>query len=181
MKLIQVSNYELKIADEALLVRPFRKLWNQDRSKSKEQFYKQMSVIFYTYSPSSNYSYIVDERERMKEVLSQEGIIDFHPTADFKEAVEIYKKLTRTPSTELLADVRLTIDKVRQALNSVNFNDLEEKDKVSAINTVTSVVGKIPTLIKNLADAEKAVTKELEETTNARGSQELTVFDIDRE
>lgn len=181
MKLIQVSNYELKIADEALLVRPFRKLWNQDRTLKKELFYKQMSVIFYTYSPSSNYSYIVDERERMKEVLSQEGITDFHPTADFKEAVETYKKLTRTPSTELLADVRLTIDKVRQALNSVNFNDLEEKDKVSALNTVTSVVGKIPKLVKDLADAEKAVTKELEETTNARGSQELTVFDIDRE
>lgn len=181
MKLIQVSNYELKIADEALLVRPFRKLWNQDRTLKKELFYKQMSVIFYTYSPSSNYSYIVDERERMKEVLSQEGITDFHPTTDFKEAVEIYKKLTRTPSTELLADVRLTIDKVRQALNSVDFSDLEEKDKVSALNTVTSVVGKIPKLVKDLADAEKAVTKELEETTNARGSQELTVFDIDRE
>ena len=39
MKLIQVENYELKIADEALLVKPIRKLWNQDRSQRKEQFY----------------------------------------------------------------------------------------------------------------------------------------------
>ena len=73
MKLITVENYELKIADEALLVKPIRKLWNQDRSKGKEQFYKQMSVLFFTYSPSSNYSYIIDEKERMKEVLLQEG------------------------------------------------------------------------------------------------------------
>ena len=75
-------------------------------------------------------------------------------------------------------DVKLTVDKVRQALNSINFDDLEEKDKVSAINTVTTVVSKIPKLVKDLSDAEKAVTKELEETGNARGSQELTIGDL---
>lgn len=179
MKLISTENYELKVADEALLVKPIRRLWNMDRSAKKERFYEQMSIIFYTYSPASNYSYIVDEKERLKEVCEQEGIKDFKPTPEFKAAVEVYKKLVRTPSTELLADVRLTIDKVRQALNSINFDDLEEKDKVSAINTVTSVVSKIPKLVRDLADAEKAVTKELEETSNARGSQELTVFDVD--
>lgn len=181
MKLIKVENYELKIADEALLVKPIRKLWHQDRSQGKEQFYKQMSVLYFTYDPGSNYSYIVDEKERMKEVMQQEGIKEFKPSSDFKEAVKIYKQLVRTPSTELLNDVRKTIDKVRQALNSINFGSLEEKDKVSAINTVTTVVAKIPKLVKDLSEAEKAVTKELEESSNARGSQELTVFDIDKE
>lgn len=75
----------------------------------------------------------------------------------------------------------MTIDKVRQALNSIDFDSLDEKDKVNAINTVTSVVSKIPRLIKDLSDAEKAVTKELEETSSARGSQELTIFDIDKD
>lgn len=181
MKLISTENYELKVADEALLVKPIRRLWNMDRSLKKEKFYEQMSVIFYTYSPASNYSYIVNEKDRLKEVCEQEGIKDFKPTSEFKAAVEVYKKLVKTPSTELLADVRLTIDKVRQALNSISFDSLEEKDKVSAINTVTTVVSKIPKLVRDLADAEKAVTKELEETSNARGSQELTVFDVDRD
>jgi len=40
MKLISVENYKLKVADEALLVKPIRKLWNQDRSKGKEKFYQ---------------------------------------------------------------------------------------------------------------------------------------------
>lgn len=181
MKLIRIENYELKIADEALLVKPLRKLWHQDRSQGKEQFYKQMSVLYFTYDPASNYSYIADEKERLKEVLQQEGIKDFKMSADFKEAVKIYRQLVKTPSTELLSDVRKTIDKVRQALNSIDFNSLEEKDKVSAINTVTTVVAKIPKLVKDLSEAEKAVTKELEESSHARGSQELTVFDIDEE
>lgn len=48
-----------------------------------------------------------------------------------------------------------------------------------AANSVASVVGMIPKLVKDLAEAEKAVTKELEEQGNARGSQELTIFDRD--
>lgn len=179
MKLISVENYELKVADEALLVRPIRRLWNMDRSAGKEQFYKQMSVLFYTYSPASNYAYIVDEKDRMKEVMVQEGITEFKNNQEFKAAVEAYKKLVRTSSSELLADVRLTIDKVRQALTSIDFDSLEEKDKVSAINTVTTVVAKVPKLVRDLADAEKAVAKELEEQGNARGSQELTILDTD--
>lgn len=179
MKLIEVSNFELKVADEALLVKPIRKLWNQDRSTKKEKFYEQMSVLFYTFSPASNYSYIIDEKERLKEVCEQEGITDFHPSQDFKAAVEVYKKLVRTPSTELLNDVRMTVDKMRQALTSINFDDLEEKDKVSAINTVTTVISKIPKLVKDLSEAEKAVTQELEESSSARGSQELTIGDLE--
>ena len=178
MKLIQVVNYELKVADEALLVRPIRKLWNMDRSKGKETFYKQMSILYFVYDPSSNYAYISNEKDRLKEVLEQENITDFHNTAEFKDAVEAYKKLVRTPSSELLNDVRLTVDKMRQALTSIDFDDLEEKDKVSAINTVTAVISKIPKLVKDLSEAEKAVTKELEEQGNARGSQELTIGDM---
>jgi hypothetical protein len=150
-----------------------------DRSKGKETFYKQMSILYFVYSPSSNYAYIVDEKDRLKEVLAQEGITDFHNTAEFKEAVEVYRKLVKTSSSELLEDTRLIIEKMRQALKSIDFDSLEEKDAVNAVKTVASVVGMIPKLVKDLAEAEKAVNKELEEQGNARGSQELTIFDRD--
>ena len=178
MKLISVDNFEIKIADEALLVKPFRKLWNQDRSLKKEQFLKQMSILYFCYSPASNYSYIMDENDRMKEVLAQEGITDFKPSADFKEAVEIYKKLNKTASSELLLDTRLVIDRMRQALTSINFSTLDAKDTPNAIKTVASVVSMIPKIVKDLADAEKAVAKEQEEQGKTRGSQELTVGDM---
>lgn len=177
MKLITVENFELKVSDEALLVRPFRKLFNMDRSKGKEKFYQQMSILYFVYSPASNYSYIVDEKDRMKEVLAQEGITDFKPTPEFKDAVAVYEKLSVTASSALLADTKIAVNKVREILKSVDFNELEEKDKVNALKTVTSVVAMIPKLVKDLADAEKAVSKELEEQSKARGSQELTVMD----
>jgi hypothetical protein len=114
----------------------------------------------------------------LKEVLSQEGIQDFKPSADFKEAVEIYKKLSKTSSSELLADTRLVIEKMRQALTDIEFSDLDKKDMPNAIKTVAMTIGMIPKLVKDLAEAEKAVAKELEEQGKARGSQELTVGDL---
>lgn len=179
MKLIALEDYQIKISDEALLVKPFRKLWHQDRSMGKEQFYKQMSVLYFVYSPSSDYSYILDEKDRLKEVLAQEGITEWKPSADFKAAVEVYKKLTKTASSELLEDTRLIIEKMREALKTINFDDLDVKDVPNAVKTVAATVSLIPKLIRDLSEAEKAVAKELEEQGSARGSQELTVFDLD--
>lgn len=179
MKLIDISNYELKVADEALLVKPIRKLWHQDRSKGKEQFYKQMSILFYVYSPASNYSYIVDEEERLKEVLVQEGITDFKMSADFKAAVEIYKKLCQTPESLLLESTYRFIDKSRKTLDELDYSDLSNaKEKVNTMKTGMSIVALIPQLMKDLSTAKKAVEKELEEQGKARGTQELTIGDI---
>lgn len=179
MKLITLDNYEIKVADEALLVRPLRRLFNMDRTKGKEAFYKQMSILFFVYDPRSNFSYIVNERERLKEVLEQEGIKSFHQTPEFKEAIAAYKKLCTTPSSILLADTHMVVDKVRKVLKSIDFDVLEEDKKVAAVKTVASVVAMIPKLVKDLSDAEKAVQKEVAETGKARGAQELTIFDND--
>ena len=179
MKLITVENYELKVADEALLVKPIRRLWNMDRSKGKEQFYKQMSILFFTYSPASNYSYITDEKERMAEVCTQEGISDFKVTPEFKAAVEVYKKLNQTPESLLLEDTYTFIDKSRKILRDINYEDIEDaKDQVNTMKTGMSIVALIPKLMKDLSSARKAVEKELEEQNVARGTQELTVGDI---
>lgn len=178
MKLISVDNYELKVSEEALLVRQFRRLWNMDRSQGKEQFYKQMSILFFCYSPASNYSYIVDEGERMKEVLLQEGIPDFKPTPEFKAAVEIYKKLNQTPEALLLADTYTFLDKSRKILTDIDYSKLDPKDQVNTLKTGMGVVSQIPKLMKDLSAAKRAIEKELEETNNARGSQELSVGDI---
>lgn len=178
MKLIDFSNYELKIADEALLVRPIRKLYHQDRSARKEQFIKQMSVLFFTYSPSSNYLYITNEEARLKEVLKQEGITDFKPSADFKEAVEIYKKLNQTPEGVLLDRTIAFVDKTGKQLDDINYDDIEELDKrIVAMKNGMALVALVPKLMKDLSAAKQAVEKELEEQSKARGSQELTILD----
>ena len=140
MKLISYENFELKIADEALLVKPFRRLWNMDRSLQKEQFFKQMSVLFFVYSPASDYSYIIDEEDRLKEVLLQEGIDEFKPTPEFKAAVEIYKKLNQTPEALLLQSTYSFLDKSRKMLDDLSYDGLDTKDCVKVFKDGMSIV-----------------------------------------
>lgn len=179
MKLITVEDFQIKVADEALLVKPIRKLFHQDRSQGKEQFYKQMSVLFFVYSPASNYSYIIDEKERFKEVCEQEGISDFKMSPDFKAAVEIYRKLNQTPESLLLESTYRFIDKSRKTLDELDYSEIDDaKEKVNTMKTGMSIVALIPKLMTDLSKAKKAVEKELEEQTAVRGNQELTVGDI---
>lgn len=115
MKLIEYDNYQIKVADEALLIRPIRKLFNQDRSTLKEKFLQQMSYLYFMVDPTSSYMYITDDEDREREIKIQEGLPDdFKPSKDLEEAMEIYKKHCETSSTLLLKDTRLAIDKLRE-------------------------------------------------------------------
>ena len=180
MKLIKYENYEISVADVALLVKPFRKLFHQDRSARKERFLEQMSVIFFVYSPASDYFYITDEEERLKEVLEQQGIENFTPSADFKAAVEIYKKMNQTPEVMLLEDTYSFIEKSRELLRDIDYKSIEDpKDQFNTMKTGMATVALIPKLMKDLSAARRAVEKEIEEDSGkARGTQELTLGDV---
>jgi hypothetical protein len=180
MKLIKYENYEISVADEALLVKPFRKLFHQDRSARKERFLEQMSVIFFVYSPASDYFYITDEEERLKEVLEQQGIENFTPSTDFKAAVDVYKKMNHTPEIMLLEDTYSFIEKSRKLLREINYEEITEaKDQFNTMKTGMATVALIPKLMKDLSAARRAVEKEIEENSGkARGTQELTLGDV---
>lgn len=173
MKLIEYINFEIKISDEALLVKPIRVLFNKDRSQSKEQFIKQMSYLYFYTDPRSSYNYITNDEERSKAIITQEGLPkDFKPSKELEEAINIYKQLVTTTSLLLLQDTRIAIDKVRDFLRNVDLTLLDDKGKpVYTINSITSAIKQIPQLAKDLAEAEKLVTKEIEEQGRARGSQ----------
>ena len=93
MKLLEWSNYQVQPTEEALLVRPIRRLYNMDRSKQKEKFMQQISYMFFMIDPRSTYSYIIDLKERHKQIVLQEGLPEnFQPSPELQEAMEIYEK-----------------------------------------------------------------------------------------
>ena len=100
MRLIKYENFNIEIADEAYLVGPIRKLFTMDRTKSKDTFFKQMSLLYFIYDPRSNYAYITNESDRIDEVEAQEGISKKDSkkywTPEFKAAREVYKNLTKS-------------------------------------------------------------------------------------
>lgn len=180
MKLIKIENYSLQIADEALLIKPIRKLYNQDRSASKEQFYKQMSYLYFMVDPRSTYSYILNEEDRAKEIIAQEGLDkDFKPSPLLQEAMEIYRKHTVTPSQELLNAALTAAHTVSNFLKKPDIlEDVDDKGKPKyQISSITAALKNVEGIVSSLQNLQKKVESELTEQSKARGSQELTIFD----
>lgn len=180
MKLIKYEDYSIKLADEAFLVRPIRRLFNADRSERKEQFWRQMSYLYFMCSPASTLSYILDLDERSKAVIEQEGLPeDFKPSEFLLEAMKIYKQHTITVSQKLLTDALIAADKVGKFLREVDLTEEDDKGRPKyQVSNITAALKNVEPIISTLQNLQKKVEQELEDTEGkARGAQELTVGD----
>ena len=182
MKLIKYEDYQIKLADEAFLVKPIRRLWHQDRSAQKEQFWRQMSYLYFMVSPASSYSYILDLEERAAEVIKQEGLPeDFKPSPLLLEAMQIYRKLTITPSQKLLESALIAADTVSKFLRDPDILTAEDRNGKPKyqISSITSALKNVEGIVNSLQTLQKKVEQEIqEEQGKARGAQELTLGDI---
>lgn len=177
MKLIEFDGTDFKIADEALLVRPIRELFERDASARKEEFWKQISYLWFMCDPRSTYMYLVDESSRATEIKAQEGFTDdWEPDTLLQEAMSVYRKQTITTSALMLESLRKGSENIRKFIEEI---DLSERDKngkpIYQVSTYTNTLGQIPELAKKISEAEKALAKDFATDDLARGSVEKSV------
>ena len=88
MRLFKYEGYEVRVAPEALTLKPFRKLWQRDKSKDKSNVIQELSFIYFYCDPRSDYQYIIDDDDRMKAVKEGEGLPDsWKPDKDVEAAI----------------------------------------------------------------------------------------------
>lgn len=171
MNLIRLENYEIKVEDELLLLKPFKKKYSQDKSKDKSNFITFLMILYFVYDPRSDFQYIIDDDQRLEEVCTSNGIKIPKFDSLEKECIELYKKLCLTTSSELLRRTKIAIDKVGNFLENIDLTLLDDKGKpVYTINSITTAIKQVPQLAKDLVAAEKAIKKDLEEGGRARGN-----------
>ena len=165
MKLISYEDFQIKLADEAFLVRPIRRLFNADRSERKEQFWRQISYMYFMVSPASSYSYILDLDERSEQIIQQEGLpCDFRPSEMLREAMEVYRKLTITPSQELLVSALIGAKKVGDFLRTVDLTEEDDKGKPKyQVSTITSALKDVEKIVSTLQTLQRKVEQELQD------------------
>ena len=74
MNICEYENFELKVTQEAFLIKPIRELYNADRTKTKDKFMSQMAILYFYIDPRSSYSYITDDATRLETILLEEGL-----------------------------------------------------------------------------------------------------------
>lgn len=175
MKLLKFEGYKVVIEPELLTLKPFKQIWQRDRTINKDKALAEIAFIYFMTDPRSDYQYLVDDNERMEAIKEGEGLPPkWQPDKVVTEAMDFYMSF-KPISALLLEDTRFMVDKYRKRLKAQEFDDLEIKD----LKEVGALIKQIPPLVKDLDEAEKALNSEMKSSGKMRGSGEKTIFEDD--
>ena len=67
---------------------------------------------------------------------------------------------------------------MRQLLRNIDLTEVDDKGKpIYTLNTITATIKQVPSLVKDLDEAEKTITREIMQDESIRGSQEKSMFE----
>lgn len=178
MKLFKYEGYRITISEEALLLKPFKAIWKRDKTANKEKALMELGFIYFFCDARSDYQYIVDEDARKESIKEGEGLHkNWEPDAQILEAMEFYNTFKPT-SALLLEDTRFAVDKLRKLLREIDLNQTDDKGKpIYTLNTVTATIKQVPSLVRDLDEAERSIAKEIAQSDKARGAQTKSIYE----
>lgn len=178
VRLFKYEGYNVTVEPEALMLAPFKAIWDRDKNKDKHVAMQELAFIYFMGDPRSDYQYIIDEEERVKEIKKGQGMPDkWKPDAVIKRALEFYNSF-KPASAGLLEDTKIAVNKLRQLLRSIDLKEKDDKGKpMYTLNTVTATIKQIPGLVKDLDEAERTLARDIVNESRARGSQSKSLYE----
>lgn len=178
MKLFKYEGYKIVISEEAFALKPFRMIWNRDRTISKDKAIMELGYIYFMEDPRSDYQYIIDRDERSLAIIESEGLpSNWKPDKVIIEAMEFYSSFKPT-SALLLEDTRYAVDKVRKLLRDIDLEAEDDRGRpVYTIDKILAAIKQVPALVKDLDEAEKALASEMKLGGKMRGQGEKTIME----
>lgn len=180
IRLFKYEGYNVTVEPEALMLAPFKALWDRDKSKDKHVAMQELAFIYFMGDPRSDYQFLIDEEERIKEIKKGQGMpAKWKPDTAVKRALDFYNSF-KPSSAGLLEDTRVAVNKLRQLLRNIDLEEKDDKGKhVYTLNTITATIKQIPGLVKDLDEAERTLAKDIVNESRARGSQSKALYEDD--
>lgn len=178
IKLFKYENYEVKVEPEALLLTPFKALYERDKSKDKSMAKQELAFVYFMKDPRSDYQYLIDETDRAREVILGLGMPqDWKPDDIVNKAMSFYERF-KPISAGLLEDTRVAVDKLRSLLRDIDLTEVDDKGKpIYTLNTITATIKQIPSLVRDLDEAERSLAKEIAQSDKVRGASEKAIYE----
>lgn len=178
VKLFKYEGYNLTISEEALILKPFKTLWDRDKTANKGKAIAELGFIYFFCDPRSDYQYITDEASRLEQIKQGEGLPEkWEPDKKVLDAMEFYNSF-KPASAGLLEDTRAAVNKLRQLLRNIDLEAVDDKGKpIYTLNTITATIKQIPSLVKDLDEAERTLARDIIAESKARGSQVKSIYE----
>lgn len=175
IRLFHFEGYEVEVDPEALTLAPFKEIWDRDNDKYKSIAKQELAYIYYMADPRSDYQYLIDSDVRSSEIIKGLGMPKkWKPDNIVKKALAFYSSFKPT-SAGLLEDTRAFVDAFRKELRerAKSLSGLEFKELKEAL----SIVKQIPSMSKDLDEAERTLNKDIIAEMKARGSQQKSILE----
>lgn len=178
LRLFRYEGYKIIIDPEALLLKPFKQLWQRDKTANKDKAMMELGFIYFFCDPRSDYQYLTDEGQRKEAIKEGEGLpTKWEPDKAVLAAIEFYNSF-KSSSELLLEDTRYAVDKLRKLLREIDLTQTDDKGKpIYTLNIITATIKQVPSLVKDLDEAERALAKEVINSSKMRGQGEKTIFE----
>ncbi len=130
MIIFELKNYIVTFAPQALMLAPFKEIWDNDKSKDKEKAVKELSYVFYMSDDRSDYMYILNEDERKEAVIRDLNLEPGWIIPQYiNEAMAFYVEASTTTSTQMLKSTRGVIEKISKFLDDIDVNERDKNNK----------------------------------------------------
>ena len=179
MKLFKYEGYKVVISEEALALKPFKQIWNRDRTANKDKAISELAYIYFMEDPASDYQYLVDRDERSEAIIEGEGLpANWKPDKIVKEAMNFYSSF-KTTSALILEDTRKVAENLRKALPTLDITEEDDKGRPKhTIASITKAIRELNILVKELAETERIIAKEMAENNGrVRGKRAKTLLE----
>ena len=180
IRLFKYEGYTVTVEPEALMLAPFKAIWDRDKDKNKSMAMQELAYIYFMGDPRSDYQYLVDEEVRRDEVIKGLGMPDSWKEDDVIKRARVFYESFKPASAGLLEDTRIAINKLRELLRNIDLEETDDKGRpVYTLNTITATIKQIPGLAKDLDEAERTLSRDIIQEAKARGSQSKALLEDD--
>lgn len=180
IKLFKYEGWQVTVEPEAIMLAPFKAIWDRDNSNDKTMAKQELAYIYFLEDPRSDYQYIVDIEERSKEITSGLGMPkEWKPDKVIERAATFYRSF-KPISAGLLEDTRYVANKLRTSIKEMDFDERDDKGKpIYTLNSISATLKQLATLAVDLDEAERKLNKDIVAETKARGNNTKALLEDD--
>jgi hypothetical protein len=182
MKLFEMKDHNLCVTDEAWGLLPFKAILKRDKTRGKENAFKEMLFVYYYADVRSDYVSITNDADRIIELIKDIGLDSKWKLDEVMvSAIAFYIEKSETVISKLYKDSLVSIAEMSLYLRSTGTLLAERTQNGGTVTTLPMIVASnksLPEIMRNLKAAYKEVLaeqKELEGRT--KGSKTMGLFE----
>jgi hypothetical protein len=185
MDLFVVEGTVVKPSIHALIISPYKEIWERDKIPEKSEAIRTFTYIEFccSYKKSNPYKGFAEDIRKIKvgEAVYKEDYINFVEDSLIKEGIELYEKLRieASPTIQYYLAAKAGAEKMMNWLNTFDMATINTRTGMPMYKPreITSALRDTYEVMKTLNALEEKVNEQLFESMKTVGNKEINHFE----